>query len=32
MYQQGVQATSDALQLQVPAPALPGGSQPGGPQ
>ncbi|WP_263359719.1 alpha-2-macroglobulin family protein [Acidicapsa ligni] len=27
MYQQGVQATSDALQLQVPAPALPGGPQ-----
>ena len=27
MYQQGVQATSDALQLQVPAPAAQGGSQ-----
>ena len=27
MYQQGVQATSDALQLQVPAPATQGGAQ-----
>jgi hypothetical protein len=27
MYQQGVQATSDALQLQVPAPAAQGGTQ-----
>jgi hypothetical protein len=32
MYQPGVQATSDALQLQVPAPAPPGSSQPGGAQ
>jgi uncharacterized protein YfaS (alpha-2-macroglobulin family) len=32
MYQPGVQATSDALQLQVPAPAGPVGSQPGGTQ
>jgi alpha-2-macroglobulin len=27
MYQQGVQATSDALRLQVPAPVVPGGPQ-----
>jgi uncharacterized protein YfaS (alpha-2-macroglobulin family) len=32
MYQPGVQATSDVLQLQVPAPAPPSGSQPGGAQ
>ena len=32
MYQQGVEASSDALQLQVPAPAPQGSSQPGGAQ